>query len=90
MARKSRRANVVQEKKEELQVFASIITQKQLATSGRGICATIPVIKRHGCLKIFWKMKRRCRELRISRSMTVWMKYFRRGKRIMEVLGCSR
>ena len=49
------------------------------ATSGRGICATIPVIKRHGCLKIFWKMKRRCRELRISRSMTVWMKYFRRG-----------
>lgn len=25
------------------------------------ICATIPVIKRHGCLKIFWKMKRRCR-----------------------------
>lgn len=33
MARKSRRANVVQEKKEELQVFASIITQKQLATA---------------------------------------------------------
>ena len=33
MARKSRRANVVQEKKEELQVFASIITQNQLATA---------------------------------------------------------
>ena len=33
MARKSRRANVVQEKKEELQVFASIVTQKQLATA---------------------------------------------------------
>lgn len=30
MARKSRRANVVQEKKEELQVFASIITQNSL------------------------------------------------------------
>lgn len=48
------------------------------------------------CYKAAWLFKNlleneeALQELRISRSMTVWMKYFRRGKRIMEVLGCSR
>lgn len=46
MARKSRRANVVQEKKEELQVFASIITQKQLVvfSSPFFLCMTSKII----------------------------------------------
>lgn len=33
MARKSRRANIVQEKKEELHISTSIITRRQLATA---------------------------------------------------------
>ena len=33
MARKSRRANIVQEKKEELHISTPIITKRQLATA---------------------------------------------------------